>query len=49
MTKPLPNHKPPASDEKPIRSIGQVIEQHLDEIVGPETAKRLRRHQKAVK
>jgi hypothetical protein len=37
---------PPASDGQMPRSIGQVIEDHLDEIVGPETAAKVRKLKK---
>lgn len=38
--KPLPEEVPIA------RSIGQIIEMHLEEIVGPEVARRVREYQK---
>lgn len=37
------NPKQSRSEDEPLaRSIGQIIEEHLDEIVGPETARRVR-------
>jgi hypothetical protein len=39
---PQPKPRPQADEDRPIRSIGQVIEDHLEEIVGSETAARLR-------
>jgi hypothetical protein len=40
ITQPKP--RPHADEDRPIRSIGQVIAEHLEEIVGPETAARLK-------
>lgn len=45
MNKPISQPKPRAKegdDHPPIRPIGQIIEDHLDEIVGTDTACRLR-------
>lgn len=34
---------PRAPEDQQPRSIGQILEQHLDEIIGPETAARYRK------